>query len=119
MRHYFTGLPAAAGRAELGATVVAVDRDPSAIAAAEKLQLEPGNGGRLYPVLGCFSQLSQLLTNSAKLRSLPIHGVVFDIGLCSAQVQPRLPQYTSIFLTRSHTLSDDHNASFAWVHVAG
>jgi 16S rRNA (cytosine1402-N4)-methyltransferase len=62
---------------ERGASVVAIDRDPDAVAAGRPL--ETASGGRLRLVEGAFSQLDRLSGG-------PVDGVVLDIGVSSMQV---------------------------------
>jgi 16S rRNA (cytosine1402-N4)-methyltransferase len=62
---------------EAGASVVAVDRDPEAIAAGEPLVAEAG--GRLKLVHGAFAELDDHAGGA-------IDGVVLDIGVSSMQV---------------------------------
>lgn len=61
---------------EQGATVVAVDRDPNAIAAGR--ELEQASGGRLRLVQGPFSRLDDYADQ--------VDGVVLDIGVSSMQL---------------------------------
>ncbi len=61
----------------LGASVVAIDRDPDAIAAGR--ELEAMSGGRLRLVHGAFSALDEH-------GGEPVDGVVLDIGVSSMQV---------------------------------
>jgi 16S rRNA (cytosine1402-N4)-methyltransferase len=60
-----------------GANVVAVDRDPDAIAAGRAL--EAASAGRLRLVRGRFSALDQIAAD-------PVEGVVLDIGVSSMQL---------------------------------
>jgi 16S rRNA (cytosine1402-N4)-methyltransferase len=59
-----------------GATVVAIDRDPDAIAAGRELEVQ--SGGRLRLVHGTFSRLDE---NASE-----VDGVVLDIGVSSMQL---------------------------------
>lgn len=60
-----------------GASVVAIDRDPDAIAAGRAL--EGASGGRLRLVHGAFSRLDAHA-------GAPVDGVVLDIGVSSMQI---------------------------------
>ena len=60
-----------------GASVIAIDRDPDAIAAGRSI--EAASGGRLSLVEGRFSELDALA-------SRPVDGVVLDIGVSSMQI---------------------------------
>jgi len=62
---------------EAGARVVAIDRDPDAIAAGRALETQAA--GRLALVEGAFSQLDLLA-------GMPVDGVVLDIGVSSMQL---------------------------------
>jgi len=62
---------------ETGASVVAIDRDPDAIAAGRAL--EAGAAGRLRLAEGPFSRLDELA-------GVPVDGVVLDIGVSSMQL---------------------------------
>jgi 16S rRNA (cytosine1402-N4)-methyltransferase len=62
---------------EAGANVVAIDRDPTAIAAGRAMEAE--FSGRLRLVEGPFSQLDQYVEGT-------VDGVVLDIGVSSMQV---------------------------------
>ncbi|MFZ1679552.1 MAG: 16S rRNA (cytosine(1402)-N(4))-methyltransferase RsmH [Rhizobiaceae bacterium] len=61
---------------DAGANVIAIDRDPDAIAAGRAL--EARSGGRLRLVEGRFSQLDAIAGG-------PVDGVVLDIGVSSMQ----------------------------------
>ncbi len=63
---------------ETGASVTAVDRDPSAIEAGRSLEKE--YGGRLTLVQGTFSTLDQVALLGAP------DGIVLDIGVSSMQI---------------------------------
>ncbi|MCO4315966.1 16S rRNA (cytosine(1402)-N(4))-methyltransferase RsmH [Phyllobacterium sp. 21LDTY02-6] len=63
---------------ETGAEVIAIDRDPSAIAAGR--QLEKDHAGRLTLVQGTFSTLDQVALLGAP------DGIVLDIGVSSMQL---------------------------------
>ena len=60
-----------------GASVVAIDRDPDAIAAGRALEIE--SAGRLSLVEGPFSRLDACVVE-------PVDGVVLDIGVSSMQL---------------------------------
>jgi 16S rRNA (cytosine1402-N4)-methyltransferase len=60
----------------LGATVVAIDRDPDAIAAGRELEAQ--SGGKLRLVQGTFSRLDEYASEA--------DGVVLDIGVSSMQL---------------------------------
>jgi 16S rRNA (cytosine1402-N4)-methyltransferase len=62
---------------ERGASVVAIDRDPDAVAAGRSL--EATSGGRLKLVEGPFSRLDQFAGE-------PVDGVVLDVGVSSMQL---------------------------------
>jgi 16S rRNA (cytosine1402-N4)-methyltransferase len=62
---------------DAGADVIAIDRDPDAIAAGRAL--EAGSGGRLRLVEGPFSRLD-------RFSDTPVDGVVLDIGVSSMQL---------------------------------
>ncbi len=64
-----------------GARVMAIDRDPAAIAAGRRL--EAASGGRLKLVEGRFSGLHDF---AKTFGFAPADGVVFDIGVSSMQV---------------------------------
>ncbi len=66
---------------DAGARVMAIDRDPSAIAAGR--DLEVASGDRLKLVEGRFSGLD---TFASTLGFVPANGVVFDVGVSSMQV---------------------------------
>jgi 16S rRNA (cytosine1402-N4)-methyltransferase len=63
---------------ETGASVTAVDRDPSAIEAGRKMEME--YAGRLALVQGTFSSLDQVALLGAP------DGIVLDIGVSSMQI---------------------------------
>lgn len=62
---------------ETGAQVVAIDRDPDAIAAGQALA--QGSGGRLRLAHGRFSRLDTIA-------AMPVDGVVLDVGVSSMQL---------------------------------
>jgi 16S rRNA (cytosine1402-N4)-methyltransferase len=62
---------------EAGANVVAIDRDPSAIATGEQMVAE--FGGKLRLVEGVFSSLDSVVDK-------PVDGVVLDVGVSSMQL---------------------------------
>jgi 16S rRNA (cytosine1402-N4)-methyltransferase len=62
---------------ERGASVIAIDRDPDAIAAGRAL--EASSSGRLRLIHGRFSQMTELVSE-------PLDGVVLDIGVSSMQL---------------------------------
>lgn len=62
-------------------TVYAIDRDPDAVARAEKLALE--YPGRLVPVQAAFGSLLDILR---RLDLEKIDGIVFDLGVSSFQI---------------------------------
>jgi 16S rRNA (cytosine1402-N4)-methyltransferase len=62
---------------DAGASVIAIDRDPDAIAAGR--ELESASAGRLRLVAGRFSELDVLADG-------PVDGVVLDIGVSSMQL---------------------------------
>ena len=66
---------------DAGARVMAIDRDPTAIAAGR--DLEAASGGRLKLVDGRFSDLD---TFANTFGFAPADGVVFDVGISSMQV---------------------------------
>lgn len=61
--------------------VIAIDRDPVALATAHALALRVGN--RLCVAPGCFSNLAALLD---QLQITKIDGIVFDLGVASFQI---------------------------------
>lgn len=63
-----------------GASVIAVDRDPSAIETAEVMA--SGFAGRLTPVHGVFGDLDAIAEKAGR----PLDGVVLDIGVSSMQI---------------------------------
>ncbi|HEX2020239.1 MAG TPA: 16S rRNA (cytosine(1402)-N(4))-methyltransferase RsmH [Aurantimonas sp.] len=63
-----------------GASVIAVDRDPSAIATARELAEQPGS--RLTAVEGRFGDLAAIV----KARGGSVDGIVLDIGVSSMQI---------------------------------
>ncbi len=65
----------------IGAQVVAIDRDPSAILAGQTLLAE--SGGRLRLVEGTFGSMRQI---AAELGIEKVQGVVLDIGVSSMQI---------------------------------
>jgi 16S rRNA (cytosine1402-N4)-methyltransferase len=65
---------------ERGARVVAVDRDPSAIAAGQ--ELVAAAAGRLRLVAGRFGDLDEI---ARRLGAAPLDGVVLDVGVSSMQ----------------------------------
>ena len=66
---------------DAGASVIAIDRDPSAIAAGAALV--EGSGGRLTLVEGRFSDLDAIAAAHGKER---VDGVVLDVGVSSMQL---------------------------------
>ena len=66
---------------EAGATVVAVDRDPDAVAAGRAL--EQAAGGRLALVHGAFSELDD---HARAAGHATVDGVVLDVGVSSMQL---------------------------------
>jgi 16S rRNA (cytosine1402-N4)-methyltransferase len=60
-------------------TVIAIDRDPDAIARGGELVTRYGNRLRLYE--GCFSDMRDLAGPDARL-----DGIAFDLGVCSTQI---------------------------------
>ena len=64
-----------------GARVLAIDRDPTAIAAGQGLIGE--TGGRLTLVEGTFGELERIATDAGLA---PVDGVVLDIGVSSMQL---------------------------------
>jgi 16S rRNA (cytosine1402-N4)-methyltransferase len=64
-----------------GAVVIAIDRDPEAIAAGEALALH--SGGRLTLVTGRFSDLDLIAQEHGHAR---VDGVVLDVGVSSMQL---------------------------------
>ncbi len=66
---------------ESGARVVAVDRDPAAIAAGQ--ELVAASPGRLRLVEGRFGDLDAI---AASLAAAPLDGVVLDVGVSSMQL---------------------------------
>ncbi|XP_061671496.1 probable methyltransferase-like protein 15 [Syngnathoides biaculeatus] len=65
------------------ATVVALDRDPTAISLAQELAKE--NPGRVKPLLGLFSELEALLS-SINVKAGSIDAVLLDAGCSSMQM---------------------------------
>lgn len=66
-------------------TVLAVDRDPDAIARAQALalQFDGGNGSRLIPLHGRFSEMDSL----ARADGYPtVDGIALDLGVSSPQI---------------------------------
>ena len=62
-------------------TVYAIDRDPDAFARAQKMaQAFPG---RLFPLLGCFGSVAELLATQGISK---IDGLVLDLGVSSIQL---------------------------------
>lgn len=64
-----------------GARVIALDRDPDALAAGRVLEAE--SGGRLTLLAGRFGELDRLVTDAGMDA---VDGVVFDIGVSSMQI---------------------------------
>lgn len=64
-----------------GSSVIAIDRDPSAISAGQKLVRQYGE--RLRLVQGRFSQLDAIVVENGRQK---VHGVVLDIGVSSMQI---------------------------------
>ncbi|XP_077444297.1 12S rRNA N(4)-cytidine methyltransferase METTL15 [Stigmatopora argus] len=64
-------------------TVLALDRDPTAISLAQELAKE--NPGRVRPLLGLFSELEALLS-SVNVRAGTIDAVLLDAGCSSMQL---------------------------------
>ena len=64
-----------------GARVLAIDRDPTAVAAGQGLVSEAG--GRLTLVEGTFGELERIATDAG---FAPVDGVVLDIGVSSMQL---------------------------------
>jgi 16S rRNA (cytosine1402-N4)-methyltransferase len=75
------GYAAAILAAAPGARVLAIDRDPEAIAAGASLAA--AQQGRLILQQGCFGTLDRI---AEQMRLHPIDGVVLDIGVSSMQV---------------------------------
>lgn len=67
------------------AEVIAIDRDPSAIAAGQTLVANAG--GRLHLVQGSFSDLQELVSTQGHSK---VDGVVLDIGVSSMQIDEAL-----------------------------
>jgi 16S rRNA (cytosine1402-N4)-methyltransferase len=61
--------------------VLAIDRDPDAVAGGH--DLEPGYEGRLLLVEGCFGEMVRLI---GPLAAGPIAGIALDLGLSSIQL---------------------------------
>ena len=61
-------------------TVVAIDRDETAIARA---RADFGGEGRLQPVLGCFGDMAALLPQAGHER---VDGITLDLGVSSFQL---------------------------------
>src|SRR5690606_39582319 len=68
---------------EAGANVIAIDRDPSAIAAGRRM--EKLFEGRLHLVEGRFSALDRAVAQ-IQGEGAQVDGVVFDIGVSSMQI---------------------------------
>ncbi|KAJ1969064.1 hypothetical protein IWQ62_000862 [Dispira parvispora] len=75
--------------------VIAIDQDPYAIEKARQMATQPEYKNRLFPILGPFGDLSQLLqrikspTTTDPHLPLPpnsLAGIVYDIGVCSSQI---------------------------------
>ena len=66
---------------DTGASVIAVDRDPSAISGGSAL--ERSVGGRLTLVEGRFSELDEIARSHGKER---VDGIVLDVGVSSMQL---------------------------------
>ena len=64
-------------------TVIAIDRDPDAIARGQSMCIEFVD--RFVLLEGCFSDLTQLI-HAAVPRQDRIHGAAFDLGVCSTQL---------------------------------
>ncbi|XP_054901213.1 probable methyltransferase-like protein 15 [Poeciliopsis prolifica] len=64
-------------------TVLALDRDPTAISLAQQLAKE--NSGRVKPLLGRFSELEALLSNM-NIKSGSIDAILLDAGCSSMQM---------------------------------
>lgn len=66
-------------------TVIAIDRDPSAISRGQALVTE--FGGRLTLVEGCFGDMMKLVSDLLVERGRAgVDGVVFDVGVSSMQI---------------------------------
>ncbi|KAJ1652769.1 hypothetical protein IWQ61_006967 [Dispira simplex] len=75
--------------------VIAIDQDPYAIEKAQAMANQPEYKYRLFPILGPFGNLPQLLqrirssnTTDSDLPLPPtsLAGIVYDIGVCSSQI---------------------------------
>jgi 16S rRNA (cytosine1402-N4)-methyltransferase len=75
------GYTAAVLNAAPGVRVLAIDRDPTAVAAGQSLVDEAG--GRLTLVEGTFGELERIAT---EVGFAPVDGVVLDIGVSSMQL---------------------------------
>ena len=64
-----------------GATVIAVDRDPDAVATGKAAAAEAG--GRLHMIHGCYGDLDRIAADAAVPE---LDGVVLDIGVSSMQL---------------------------------
>ncbi|KAJ1981648.1 hypothetical protein H4R34_001996 [Dimargaris verticillata] len=64
--------------------VVAVDQDPYAYTKAQALAMQPKYQGRLFPILGRFSDIRRLARPIVS--DTGFTGIVYDIGVCSSQI---------------------------------
>jgi 16S rRNA (cytosine1402-N4)-methyltransferase len=67
---------------ELGATVVALDRDPEAIAEASARLREYVQSGRFFPMLGNFADIDDI----EAIRNDRFDGILLDLGVSSHQL---------------------------------
>ena len=65
-------------------TVIAIDRDPDAIARGSAMKEEFGD--RLDLCEGVFSQMESLVGQSSSERGRRLDGIAFDLGVCSTQL---------------------------------
>ena len=66
--------------------VFALDRDPAAIEVADILSERPEFKGRMFPVLGKFSQIYKVL-KSHGVKNESVNGMLLDIGASSIQFE--------------------------------
>ena len=64
--------------------VYALDRDPSAIEIADILSKRPEFKGRMFPILGKFSNIYKVL-KSLGVKNESVNGMLLDIGASSIQ----------------------------------
>ncbi|EAS51525.1 putative S-adenosyl-methyltransferase mraW [Aurantimonas manganoxydans SI85-9A1] len=69
---------------DAGADVIAIDRDPAAIATARGLA--EGYDGRLAPVEGRFGDLQRIVETQAEAAGGRVDGIVLDVGVSSMQL---------------------------------